>query len=83
MSRIVHPHFPVERLPAEFRDMLGNSTHVRLTIEDTADDEAMLRELDAMLDEAKRDIDAGNGVTLDEVRAMIGEEFARAQRKAS
>jgi predicted transcriptional regulator len=79
MSRIVHPSFPVERLPEEFRAALGNSTHVRLTIEDIADDEALLSELEAMLDQGMQDIEAGRTFTYDEVQRSLNGRFTSAK----
>jgi hypothetical protein len=67
MTRIVHDNFPVERLPDDLRRALGNSTHVRLTIDDLEDDKILLAELDATLQRASEDVHNGRTCSADEV----------------
>ena len=83
MTRIVHPHFPVERLPQELRAALGNATHVRLTVEDKEADEKLLAELDETLRRASADIKAGRFFTAEEVLAGIEEDFPLETNRAS
>jgi hypothetical protein len=75
MTRIVHPHFPVDKLPDELRAALGNATHVHLTVEDKEADERMLAELDETLVRASADIRAGRHFTAAEVLASLDEEI--------
>ncbi len=67
MSRIIHDHYPVERLPDDLRRTLGNTTHVRLTIDDLEDDKILLAELDATLQRASEDVRNGRVYSVDEV----------------
>lgn len=75
MTRIVHPHFPVEKLPEDLRRALGNATHVRLTVEDKEADDRVLAELDGTLKRASDDIKAGRFFTADEVLASIEKDY--------
>jgi hypothetical protein len=75
MTRIVHPHFPVEKLPQELRAALGNATHVRLTVEDKEAEERMLADIDAALDRGLSDIAAGRVHTAEEIDAFLDQEF--------
>jgi predicted transcriptional regulator len=83
MTRIVHPHFPVEKLPEDLRKALGNATHVRLIVEDKEADERLLAELDETLRQASEDIKAGRFFTAEEVLASIEEEFPLETNRAS
>lgn len=71
MTRIVREHYPVDRLPPDLRSGLGNTTHVRIVVEDRMADEALLQDLDAKLHKAMTEIDAGRGLTLDQVKADL------------
>jgi hypothetical protein len=68
MNRIVREHYPVSALPDDLRAGLGDATHVRLVVEYGAEDEALLADLDQKLHKAMADLDAGRGLTADEVR---------------
>jgi hypothetical protein len=68
MNRIVREHYPVSALPEDLKVGLGDATHVRLVVEYGAEDEALLTDLDQKLHKAMADLDAGRGLTADEVR---------------
>jgi hypothetical protein len=68
MTRIVHPHFPVEKLPEELRASFEGQTHVHLTVEDRESDEALLKEFDSLIQQGLDDIAAGNVHSAEEVR---------------
>jgi hypothetical protein len=71
MTRIVRDQFPVDRLPDELRAGLGDATHVRITVEDKAADADLLADLDAKLHKAMADIDAGMGLSAEQVKASL------------
>jgi bifunctional DNA-binding transcriptional regulator/antitoxin component of YhaV-PrlF toxin-antitoxin module len=73
MNRIVKEHYPVEKLPADLREGLGDATHVRITVENKADDEAILVDLDAKLQKAMTDVASGRGLSADQVRASLAD----------
>jgi hypothetical protein len=68
MNRIVREHYPVSALPEDLKVGLGDATHVRLVVEYGAEDDALLADLDRKLHKAMADLDAGHGLTADEVR---------------
>jgi predicted transcriptional regulator len=75
MTRIVHPHYPVEKLPEELRAAFGNAKHVHLTVKDKAAEEQLLAEIDAALDRGLADIAAGRVHTAEEIDAFLDQEF--------
>jgi predicted transcriptional regulator len=75
MTRIVHPHFPVEKLPDELRAAFGNATHVHLTVRDRDAEEQLKAEINAALDRGMADIAAGRVHTAEEIEAWLDQEF--------
>jgi len=75
MTRIVHPHFPVEKLPDELRSAFGNATHVHLTVKDPEAEQRLRDEINAALDRGLADIAAGRVHTAEEIEAFLDEEF--------
>ena len=78
MTRIVHPHFPVEKLPEELRGEFEGQTHVHLIVEDKEADEALLKEFDALIQEGLDDIAAGRLYSAEDVRRILKEPFGPA-----
>jgi hypothetical protein len=79
MTRIVHPHYPVDKLPEELRAAFGNATHVHLTVKDKAAEEQLLAKIDAALDRGLADIAAGRVHTAEEIDAFLDQEFPNVQ----
>jgi predicted transcriptional regulator len=75
MTRIIHPHYPVEKLPDELRAAFGNATHVHLTVKDKVAEERLLAEIDAALDRGLADFAAGRVHTAEEIDAFLDQEF--------
>jgi hypothetical protein len=75
MTRIVHPHFPVEKLPEELRAAFGNATHVHLTVKDREAEERLKLEIDAAIDRGLADVVAGRVHTAEEIEAFLDREF--------
>jgi predicted transcriptional regulator len=75
MTRIVHDNFPVERLPLELRNALGDATHVRLTVEDKEADRRLQAEIDAAIARGLADIEAGRVHSMDEIDAFLAQTF--------
>jgi predicted transcriptional regulator len=75
MTRIVDEHFPVADLPERIRLALGNATHVKLTIEDRAADEALRRDFMEAVSKGFEAIEAGRFFTVDQVRARMKARF--------
>jgi hypothetical protein len=73
MNRIVKEHYPVEKLPADLREGFPAGAKVRVTllVENGPRDEALLEELDRKLNAALRDIEAGRGLTPEDVAATL------------
>jgi predicted transcriptional regulator len=75
MTRIAHPHFPVEKLPDELRAAFGNATHVHLTVKDKDAEARLKAEINAALDRGLADIAAGRVHTSEEIEAWLDQEF--------
>jgi predicted transcriptional regulator len=75
MTKIVDEHFPVADLPERLRLALGNATHVKLTIEDRAADEALLKEFRDEVAKGFESIEAGRYFTVEQVRARMKARF--------
>jgi len=75
MTRIVHPHFPVEKLPEELRTAFGNATHVHLTVRDKEAEQRLQSEINAAIDRGLADVAAGRVHTIDEIEAFLDQEF--------
>lgn len=75
MTRIVHPHFPVEKLPDELRAAFGNATHVHLTVRDKEAEERLKVEINAALDRGLADVAAGRVHTAEDIEAWLDQEF--------
>jgi predicted transcriptional regulator len=75
MTRIVHPHFPVEKLPDELRTAFGNATHVHLTVRDKDAEERLKAEMNAGIDRGLADIAAGRVHSAEEIDAFLDKEF--------
>lgn len=79
MNRIVKEHYPVEKLSEDLREGFesGSLVPVTLIIEDKAADEVLLADLDAKLDQARADVEAGRGLSVDEVKRNLKAHIAR------
>jgi predicted transcriptional regulator len=75
MTRIVHPHFPVEKLPDDLRAAFGNATHVHLTVTDKDAESQLKAEINAAIDRGLADIAAGRVHTADDIEAWLDQEF--------
>lgn len=75
MTKIIDEHFPVSDLPERLRLALGNMTYVKLTIEDRAADDALRHEFFDEVGKATAQLDAGEGLSLEEVRAGLKARF--------
>jgi hypothetical protein len=82
MTRIVHPHFPVEKLPEELRASFKDQSHVRLVIDDKQEDAALLAEFDAKIQEGLDDIETGRVHSAEEVRRLLKERFGATRSAA-
>jgi predicted transcriptional regulator len=81
MTRIVHPHFPVEKLPDELRSAFGNATHVHLTVRDNEAEEQLKAEINAAVDRGLADIAAGRVHTAEEIEAWLTCEEEQADER--
>lgn len=77
MTRIVDEHFAVADLPERLRLALGNATHVKLTIEDGATDEALRREFMDEVAKGMKQLDDGKGIPIDQVREGLKARFGK------
>jgi predicted transcriptional regulator len=75
MTRIVHPHFPVEKLPEELKRALGDVSHVRLTVEDTVSQDKMREKINAAIDMGLADVAAGRVSSVEDVQARMEKRF--------
>jgi predicted transcriptional regulator len=75
MTRIVHPHFPVEKLPEDMKRAFGDASHVRLTVEDTVAEEKLRAKINAAIDRGLADVAAGRTHSMEEVEAMMDKLF--------
>ena len=76
MNRIVHEHYPVEKLPADLRPEMPDS-RVRVVIEREMTDEELLADLHEKLRVGLDQLDAGLGLPAEEILARIEARFKR------
>lgn len=79
MTKIIDDHFPVADLPERLRLALGNATHVKLTIEDRAADEALRREFMDEVSKGFSSIEASRSSPIEDVRARLAARFSRTE----
>lgn len=75
MRRFVCERYPIDKLPRDLHPQLPEGRFVRVVIEDDISDEDLLAEFDRDIAKGTAQLDAGEVLSAEEVRADLAARF--------